>query len=139
MTVPSTSSPDEEPRPFRVAVLDYAVATDLDPLPVRAIYARHDLKEAEALICTALEDIARRLSLLTALHGRAELDRMKPLAASLETRARALGLGEVALAAGHVGVCAGQRGTVALSAVLLRLERAFDAAISDIWALRDAP
>ena len=120
-----------------VTVLQCMRNPALDPGPLSEIYNDLGDKAAEETICRALEDIALRLNRLQdtrAIAGFADMVRQSHRLAAV---AQGIGLTEVATAARHVATCAGQQNGVALEAVLSRLERGFDLAISQVWDFRD--
>ena len=88
------------------------------------------------MLCRALEDIAFRLNRLQAVRMTGEFAAIVQPAKRLSSIAAPIGLVEVARAANHVSSAATQGDPVAVEAVLDRLERAFDAAIVQIWDAR---
>lgn len=116
-----------------VTVMQCALVARIDPEPLAHLYAELGTDAAEDTICRVLEDIAERLNTLHSLRCRGSYDQMSRPAKRLRTVAHHIGLTEVATAAEAVGNCAAQGDPVALEATLCRLERGFDAAISQIW------
>lgn len=109
----------------------------LDPHPIHNILSVKGEVVGEAMICRILEDIAIRLDHLQAAkfgHSFAEIDRPARRIVHVSSR---IGLIDVSQSAGHVAIAAKQEDSVALSATLARLERAFDVAVSEVWRYRD--
>ena len=120
-----------------VTVLECNRNPAMDPVPLSEIYKDLGDKMAEETICRALEDIAIRLNRLQALREGAAFDELVKQANRLAAVAQGIGLTEVSVAARHVATCARQSDGVALEAVMSRLERGFDLAISQVWDFRD--
>ena len=119
-----------------VSVLQRAGHLQLDPMTLTEIYAKMGEEAAENTVCRTLEDLALRLGHLMDLRATCQFNDMVRPAKSMAVAADQVGLTEVARAARHVATCAVQGDGIALEAVLSRLERAYDLAISDIWDFR---
>lgn len=124
-------------QPAGVALLNCAARLHFDPAPVKRIYDRLPLHEAEDLICRFLEDIALRLDQLQRGLAGHDVDQMMRPARRVALAAGQMGLLEVAESAKHVRHCLGLNDGVALEAVMARLERAFDVAVNEVWNLRE--
>ncbi len=120
-----------------VVVLNCPLDLLFDPGPLKRLFALKDWHIAEEAVCRMLEDMAFRLDQLQ--RGLAALDfvHMQQPARRIAFVAKELGLLEVATAANHLRQCLKQADGVALEAVMARLERGFDAAVSEIWTFRD--
>jgi len=120
-----------------VSFLQCRTTVQVDPEPVDYICNIKGFHETEELICRVLENIALRLDALQiAKQNHAFDDVVKPARRIVQV-AMQIGLTEVSCAAGHVGVAAHAADGVALGAVMARLERGFDLAVSEIWNFRD--
>ena len=133
--VPTLTAASDRPAADIIA-LQPASAVQIDPDPVVRLYSRMPEWEVEAMLCRALEDIAVRLNQLQTVRSTGEFAGIVQPAKRLSSVAAPIGLVEVACAAGHVSSAARQGDPVAVEAVLDRLERAFDAAIVQIWDAR---
>ena len=118
-----------------VLVLHCRQTASLDPCPVDHIFAVKGQAEAEEMICRVLEDIAHRLYALKVDHH--AFDQVAKPACRITQVAAQIGLTDVSRTAAHVATAARQADGVALSATLVRLERGFDIAVTEIWTFRD--
>lgn len=119
-----------------VAVLRCQDAFLMDPVPLISLFDEMGEPEAEALICRALEDIAQRLDRLQDSRSSGNFETVASPARRIAVIATQIGLTSIAVAADHVAVAACSQNGVALGATLARLERAFDAAVSEVWQFR---
>ena len=124
------------PKSASVAVLRCNDHFAMNPDPLARLFSDMPAAEAEDIVCRVLEDIAQRLDVLHDL-------RLSGAFADVQTPARRvaaislqIGLTTVATAAEHVACAASLRNGVALGATVARLERAFDAAVSEVWDFR---
>lgn len=120
-----------------VTVMKCRAVSRIDPGPIATLFRDLGPDAAEDTICRVLEDIAERLNALHSLRCRAEFDQIPRPANRIRSIAIQIGLIEVATAAEGVGISAQQGDGVALEATLARLERSFDAAISQIWDVQN--
>lgn len=126
--------PVEPPMPeTSVTVMEFRPVGRINPLPIADLYTNLGPDGAEDTICRVLEDIAERLTTLQKLRCRGDFDKIGQPANRTGAIARHIGLVEVEAAAAAVATSANQGDPVALQATLCRLERGFDAAISQIW------
>ncbi len=119
-----------------IAVLRCRETFAMDPAPLLTLFAEMPEVEAEAMICRALEDIALRLDRLQDSRASGAFDAVSTPARRIAAIASQIGLTSIATAADHVGSAAALQSGVALGATLARLERAFDAAVSQVWGFR---
>ena len=89
--------------------------------------------EAEERLCRILEALALWLQDTVDAHGAGQFAAMAEPARRIASAADQIGLCEVVRAAGHVMICLHQNDRVALAAVVARLERAFDIAVTSVW------
>ncbi|SFR97432.1 hypothetical protein [Yoonia litorea] len=107
-----------------------------DSGPIRSLYDQMPVCEAENQICDCLEQIAADLDLLQQGLSSAQPKMMEQASTRIASRARKIGLLEVALSAEHVRRCVAQRDGVATEATIARLERSFDFAVNAVWTFR---
>lgn len=119
-----------------IAVLRCRETFAMDPAPLMALFAEMPEREAEAMICRALEDIALRLDRLQDCRSSGQFAAVPHSARRIGAIASQIGLTSIATAADHVGSAADMQSGVALGATLARLERAFDMAVSQVWGYR---
>ncbi len=132
-----STRPSGASQPEGVAVLQCVAPFCFDPEPIKGIYARLPACEAEDMICRFLEDIALRLEQLqNALAARDVAAMARPIR-RVALAAHQMGLLEVAESAGHVRRCLTLNDGGALEATMVRLGRAFDLAVNEVWNLRD--
>ncbi len=108
-----------------------------DPAPLTRIFAERDAEAAEEFVCRMLEDIAMRLDMLQRAMAENAFAQMDRPAQRIGVVADQMGLTEVSVAVDHVRNCLVQQDAVALDATMARLERSFDFAVSEVWAVRD--
>lgn len=123
-------------QPSRVVVLRCRDAFQIDPMPLRALFASQPDQLAEATVRRALEDIASRLDRLQLARVTETYDQIGAPARRIAGIAGGLGLVDVQMVAHAVADAAASGSVVALSATLARLERCFDQAVSAVWQVR---
>lgn len=119
-----------------IAVLSYPADREIDPTPVSILLTDKGVFEAEELICKVLEDIALRLDVLQVVVADHQFEEIAKQARRIEQIAIGLGLQDVQKIAAHAAGAAAMQDGVAVHAIMARLERAFDTAVTEIWALR---
>ncbi len=119
-----------------VGVLSYPSERALDPEPFSAIVAEKGPIEAEEIVCRVLEDIALRLDVLQMVVADHQFEPVSKQARRIEQVALGLGLLDVQNIAANTAQAATQMDGVAVHALVARLERAFDAAVTEVWAQR---
>jgi len=120
-----------------VVVLPCALQLHFDASPLVRLFAERDMHEAENIVCRMLEDIALRLDMLQSGMAEQNFATMHRPAQRIGAVADQIGLLEVAVAASHVRACLTQNDGIALEATMARLERGFDAAVSEVWTFRN--
>jgi len=108
-----------------------------DPEPLKQLFQKKDMHIAEETLCRMLEDMALRLDMLQRGLAQSDFAEMRKPARRISFVAKELGLLEVAQSAIHVGTCLDQTDGIAVEAVMARLERSFDVAVSEVWNFRD--
>jgi len=129
---PITSADMAPLRPV-VTVLECPSPLLVDTSPLEALFANKGELAAEDAVCRVLEDLSRRMNELQGPRQRCAFEEIDVPAERIAAIADQIGLTEVALSARHVACAARQSDGIALEAVMCRLERAFDAAISQVW------
>lgn len=100
-------------------------------------FAGRPQHEAEEMLCSILERIADLLDQLQQGLTADDYGGMGKPARRIRLVAGQIGLTDVAAAAGHIARMAARGDRHALAAVLGRLERAFDVAVTAVWEFRD--
>lgn len=116
-----------------IAVLRCDDPFEMNPTPLAQLFAEMPADEAEDIVCRVLEDIAARLDSLHIYRIAGGFDDILKPARRIAAVARQIGLKSVAVAAEHVACASEQKNGVAIGATSARLERAFDAAVSQVW------
>ncbi len=108
----------------------------MDAGPLSRLYLDLGEHGAEAVICSALEDLARRLNRIDDAHRGCDLGLVGQESRRIRVIAEQIGLTEVAEVAAHVIDCAQAGSGMALAATLARLLRVTERCMTEIWALR---
>lgn len=133
-----TLFPTRHSAPTSDTVMPYKGSYDFfDPSPMVRLFCERDTSEAEQIVCRMLEDIALRLDMLQDARNSYAFEKMDRPAARIAVVADQIGLREVSIAAGHLRKIVAQQDDIALDAILARLERGFDIAVSEVWNFRD--
>ena len=109
----------------------------LDPDALQGLIDQMGEREANDVVCCAMEELAIRLADLPALYRARRLTEVGRLAHSLIGIAEQIGLASLSRAASNVVDCTRRGDTIALSSTLARLERTGERSLSTIWDLRD--
>jgi hypothetical protein len=121
--------------PLPVTLLVPRDSLRIDPAPLSRLFVNQDDAGAEAAICHALEDIARRLHRIEDDHRACAFDRVATGARRMIGVANHIGLIEVAHVAELVADCAQAHNAIALGATIARLLRVSDRSMTDIWTV----
>ena len=108
----------------------------MDPAPLKTLFDALPDHEAEDIVCRALEDIASRLNKLQVARSAGAFAEIRAPADRVAAIANQIGLTEISCVAGHMARASEMNCGVALGATMARIERAFDAAVSQIWDFR---
>ena len=119
-----------------IAVLRCRDEFNMDPAPLKTLFAALPDHEAEDIVCRALEDIASRLNTMQTARSSGSFTEVATPAKRIAAVADQIGLTELSMVAAHTGRAADMACGVALGATMARLERSFDAAVSQIWDFR---
>lgn len=126
------------PRPAaEIVILPLRDSAKHNPALLAQALAGHSPHEAEDMLCQILEGIAEWLDLLQQGLTSGDHAGMGKPARRIALVAGQIGLTNVAVAAGHIARIAASGDRHALAAVLGRLERAFDIAVTEVWDFRD--
>lgn len=123
-------------QPSRVVALRCRDTFEIDPAPVRALFASQPDHVVEATIRRALEDIAARLDRLQLARATGTYEQISDPVRRIAGIAGGLGLVDVQRVAYCVADAAASHSGVALCATLARLERCFDQAVTAVWQVR---
>ncbi len=116
-----------------IATLNCLAPAAVDPAPVKLLLLEKSESDAEEIICRVLEDIARRLEALHIAIAVQNLSKLVEQARRIVQVAEQLGLTEVATVARHLIGQQDNGDGVTMSALMARFERAFDAAVTEVW------
>jgi hypothetical protein len=108
----------------------------MDADPIARLFLDLGEGAAEEVICRALEDMTSRLGRINALHAASNFAPIGADARRLSAIAAQLGLTEVATVALYACDCAENGNAMGLGAVLARLDRICDHAVTEVWSLR---
>ncbi|WP_445810055.1 hypothetical protein [Yoonia sp.] len=126
------------PRPAgEVVFLRHHGGARRDPALLAQVLADHPRRAAEDMLCDILEGMANWLDRLQQGLAAGAYPAMGKPAARIALVAGQIGLTDVAVAADHLAQAAVVGDPHALAAILGRLERAFDVAVTDVWDFRD--
>ena len=126
------------PRPAgEVVFLRHHGGARRDPALLAQVLADHPRRAAEDMLCDILEGMANWLDRLQQGLAAGAYPAMGKPAARIALVAGQIGLTDVAVAADHLAQAAVVGDPHALAAILGRLERAFDVAVTDVWDSRD--
>ncbi len=126
-------TPDFAPIAFPVTVLECQSRLIIDRALLAELFARMDRMEAEGTMCRVLEHLAELINDLQPARLRAAFADIAGPVNRIGTIADQMGLREVAIAAWHVSAAAAQSDGIAMEATMARLERALDAAVTQVW------
>ena len=126
----------DRPVTAQIVHLPLRDAMRIDPEPLARLQAALGPQGAEDVVCRALEDISHRLRRLSEDHAVQALDRVARGARSIAAVSAQIGLGDLAVIAGHVLDCAGRDETAALAATLARMFRVGRRAVTEIGQVR---
>ncbi|MFD1342680.1 hypothetical protein [Litorisediminicola beolgyonensis] len=105
----------------------------LDHDRLNLLYADVGLREAEDMLCRAMEELALRLGQAERLWRGGELQELRRCVRALGAIAGQIGLDGIVAVARDVGACVDRQDSVALAAVLARLLRLGEASLSELW------
>jgi hypothetical protein len=107
------------------------VGVDADRLIL--LYRDHGDREADRMICDAMEDLALSLARIARARAAGDLPAICPLARDMERLCGRIGLPKLETVARSVWVCAARHDIPALDATLARLSRVGDRSLSAVW------
>ena len=127
---------DQRPDLAQIVYLMPRDVMRIDPEPLARLQVALGPQGAEDVVCRALEDISHRLRRLSEDHVARDMDKVSRGARSIAAVSAQIGLGDLALVAGHVLDCAGRGDSGALAATLARLFRVGRRAVTEIGQVR---
>lgn len=113
--------------------IEFFEAAGIDPDRVSELYLSLGDREADRLICEAMEDLALNLARITRAHAADDRESIVNLAGRLERIGAEIGLPKLCTVAGAARDCARHGDPAALAAVLARLSRVGDQSLSAVW------
>lgn len=127
----------KQPVAAQFTVLRHAEGVRLDAERLLALYAELGQTGAEQVICTAIEELAVRLSDLQRFAMTRDMLALIRSARLLATLARQIGMRTLAQVADDVAECAAADDTNSLAATVSRLVRIGDRSLTAVWDLQD--
>lgn len=109
----------------------------LEPDRLAELFVQLGQQGAEDVVCRAMEEISLRLAKVRSAYDRGDLARVRKLTRSLVAISEQIGLVALARVAGDVAYCAAGHDSVALIAVLTRLQRIGEQSVTAVWDIRD--
>lgn len=113
--------------------LEFEETAGIDPESVARLYAELGDREADRVICDAMEDLALSLARIGRAYAARDMDAIMTLARGLERVCARIGLGKLERVALAVQVCAARGDGPGLDATLARLSRVGDRSLSAVW------
>jgi len=113
--------------------LEFEEAVTLDPERLARLYADLGDRDADRLICDAMEDLALSLARIGRAYAARDLDAIARLAQDMEWLSARIGLGKLEKVAESVRICAARGDVPGLDATLARLSRVGDRSLSAVW------
>lgn len=113
--------------------LEFEEAITLDPERLARLYADLGDRDADRLICDAMEDLALSLARIGRAYAARDLDAIARLAQGMEWLSARIGLGKLEKVAESVRICAARGDVPGLDATLARLSRVGDRSLSAVW------
>ncbi len=113
--------------------LEFDETAGIDPERLAQLYAELGEREADRVICDAMEDLALSLARIGRAYAARDRDRIVALAAGLERVCARIGLGKLERVAQGVRICAARGDVPGLDATLARLSRVGDRSLSAVW------
>lgn len=113
--------------------LEFDETAGIDPERLARLYADLGDREADRVICDAMEDLALSLARIGRAYGVRDLDAIVTLAQGLERVCARIGLVKLERVAQGVRTCAARGDVPGLDATLARLSRVGDRSLSAVW------
>lgn len=110
---------------------DEPVGVDVDRLT--ALYRNHGDREADRVVCDAMEELALSLARISRARLAGDLPAICPLVRDMERLCARIGLPKLASVSRSVRICAQRGDHPALDATLARLSRVGDRSLSAVW------
>lgn len=113
--------------------LEFEETVMLDPERLARLYADLGDRDADRLICDAMEDLALSLARIGRAYAARDPDAIARLAHGMERLSARIGLGQLERVAESVRICAARGDVPGLDATLARLSRVGDRSLSAVW------
>jgi len=113
--------------------LEFEDGVMLDPERLARLYAELGDRDADRLICDAMEDLALSLARIGRAYAARDLDAIARLAQDMARLSARIGLGTLERVADSVRICALRADVPGLDATLARLSRVGDRSLSAVW------
>jgi hypothetical protein len=113
--------------------LEFDEVVAIDPERLALLYADLGDREADRMICDAMEDLALALARIGRAYAARDLEGIVKLALGLEFLSARIGLGKLESVAESVRICATRGDMPGLDATLARLSRVGDRSLSAVW------
>lgn len=113
--------------------LEFNETAGIDPERLVLLYADLGGREADRVICDAMEDLALFLARIGRAYAAKDRDGIVVLAESMEEVCARVGLGKLERVAQSVRICAARCDVPGLDATLARLSRVGDRTLSAVW------
>ncbi|MGS4946359.1 hypothetical protein ACVDG3_12830 [Meridianimarinicoccus sp. RP-17] len=113
--------------------LEFEEAVAIDPERLARLYADLGDRDADRMICDAMEDLALALARIGRAYAARDLDAIAHLAQGMERLSARIGLAKLEQVAESVRICAARGDVPGLDATLARLSRVGDRSLSAVW------
>lgn len=113
--------------------LEFDEAVGIDPERLARLYAELGDREADRVICDAMEDLALSLARIGRAYAARDHGGIVALAQGMEQVCARVGLGKLERVAQSVRICAARGDVPGLDATLARLSRVGDRSLSAVW------
>lgn len=113
--------------------LEFDETVGIDPERLARLYTDLGDREADRVICDAMEDLALSLARIGRAYAARDLDGIVALAQGMAWVCDRVGLGKLGRVAHSVCICAERGDVPGLDATLARLSRVGDRSLSAVW------
>lgn len=114
-------------------VLEFDESVGVDAVRLTRLYRDHGDREADRIICDAMEDLALSLARIGRASRADDRRAVAELADGMVALCAGIGLPKLSRVARSVGICARRDDVPALEATLSRLSRVGDRSLSAVW------
>jgi hypothetical protein len=113
--------------------LEFEEKVTIDPERLARLYAELGDRDADRMICDAMEDLALSLARIGRAYAARDIDGIAQLAQGMEWLSARIGLAKLEHVAESVRICATRGDVPGLDATLARLSRVGDRSLSAVW------